>query len=66
MGSQRNCRKCDEVNVNGSSEDTTSYGVPKEMRKVLGEGGCMGILGMMGAGRSRAEVVSQSTDEKKR
>lgn len=34
-GSQRNCRKFDEVNVKlgiGSLEETASYGVPNEMR----------------------------------
>lgn len=69
-GSQRNCRKSDEVNVKfgiGSFlADSALYGVPNEMRYFLGGGGCVGILGMLGAGWLRAAVASQSTDEKKR
>jgi hypothetical protein len=54
VNSRRHSRKRDEVNVKcgiGSVADTPLYGVPREMRMTLGEGGgAAGKRGVWGAG----------------
>lgn len=54
VSSERDSQKCDEVNakwgIGSAAEPASSYGVPKEMRKVLGERGGAGMRGAMGAG----------------
>jgi hypothetical protein len=69
VSSERNSRKRDELNVKcgiGSVlADSALYGVPKVMRKVLGEGGCAGMRGVRGAGCAREATDFQSMEEKK-
>jgi len=65
--SKRACRKWDEMNVkcgNGSAAGEV-YGVPREMRKVFGDGDGVRMRGANGAGWARVAMASQSTDAKK-
>jgi hypothetical protein len=70
VNSERDSRKRDEVNVKcgiGSvAADSALYGVPRLMRKVLGEGGCAGTRGVRGAGCACEAIDFQSMEEKKR
>src|SRR5579863_914512 len=70
ISSERDSRKRDEVNVKCGIGSVVAhsalYGVPKLMRKVLGEGGGAGMRGVRGAGCVREATDFQSTEEKKR
>jgi hypothetical protein len=69
VSSERDSRKRDEVNakrgIRSVVADSALYGVPKLMRKVLGEGGCAGTRGVRGAGCAREATDFQSMEEKK-
>jgi len=69
FSSERDSRNRDELNVKcgiGSVvADSALYGVPKVMRKVLGEGECAGMRGVRGAGCAREATDFQSMEEKK-